>query len=61
MILKDNETGTICTDCTVTPNRAEATYAGPLYQIEEESWFDTVAENSPDHAGLVVEWVTLQQ
>jgi DNA-directed RNA polymerase specialized sigma24 family protein len=42
-------------------NRAEATYAGPLYQIEEESWLDTVAENSPDHAGLVVEWVTLQQ
>ena len=42
-------------------NRAEATYAGPLCQIEEESWLDTVAENSPDHAGLVVEWVTLQQ
>ena len=42
-------------------DRAEATYAGPLYQIEEESWLETVAENTPDHAALVVEWVRLQQ
>lgn len=42
-------------------DRAEANYAGSLYQIEEESWLDAVAENAPDHAALVVELVTLQQ
>ncbi len=42
-------------------NRAEAAYAGPLFQIEKESWLDTVAEPIRDHAILVVEWMTLQQ
>jgi predicted DNA-binding protein (UPF0251 family) len=42
-------------------NHTEAKFVRPLCQIEEESWLEAVAENTPDHALLVVEWVTLQQ